>query len=630
MPDEADNGQTDHLVYTFGDFSLETARGVLSRGGEVLPIRPKAWSVLLHFLRHRGELVRRSDLIEAVWKNTAVTDDSITQCIVEIRRVLGDADHTMIRTVPRRGFVFEMPVTERHAMNAEPPPLAKAGGDSSRWRWIAAAMLIFVVVAGLWTVLRDADPPTSQPPEVTASIAVLAFTDMTADGDRQYFGDGIAEEILNHLAQIPELRVISRSSSFLFRDDPDIPVIADELGVDFILEGSVRGAGDDLRVTAQLINAETNAHVWAESYDHQTSLENLIAVQNEIAASVTAAIGVETGALLRPTPEEDLQIDPEAMDDYLQGLFYIRKIQTVGGSEEDFDMARERLNAAIDKEPSWALPHAAIGTALHFLATSDYVEPDRTSAMFEDSREYLLEAIRLDPEHGPAYGSLAFIAHSHDLDFARAEALYAKAAALGHRRYWGRAIMMRAQGRFEEAIDHYQQAALDDPLSNGVAWQLADALRCVGRYEESARHIDRLLEQSPDSLFLLEYRATLSIRMGDEAGARRIIDEHGVDEWPMLFGPVRALLGMREEAEAALAEIESHAYWNPRVHTITAVAIGEYERALDYLERVAEEQPLFLGVSQCPDDIGPLADNSRFRTILEGVGIPVNAGTGTH
>ena len=110
MPDEVDNGQANHLVYNFGDFSLDTSRGVLCRGEKVVSLRPKTWSVLLYFLRHRGELVSRTDLIDAVWHNASVTDDSVTQCIVEIRRALGDTDFTKIRTVPRRGFVFEMPV----------------------------------------------------------------------------------------------------------------------------------------------------------------------------------------------------------------------------------------------------------------------------------------------------------------------------------------------------------------------------------------------------------------------------------------------------------------------------------------------------------------------------------------
>ena len=626
LPDKNNNKQAGHLIYTFGEFSLDTTRGVLCRSDEVVPLRPKSFAVLLYFLQHPGELVSRQDLIESVWKNAAVSDDSITQCIVEVRRALDDADHTMIRTVPRRGFVFESPVEELLEEAAGPAPSSAENSKAMPWQWIAAAAFLAGLAVVLWMGTRDDEEPGNSAPDVKASIAVLAFADMTADGDRQYFSDGIAEEILNHLAQIPELRVISRSSSFRFRDHPDIPVIAERLGVDFVLEGSVRGAGDNLRITAQLISADTNAHVWSEAYDRQTSLENLITVQNDIALSVTAAIGVSTGTLLSSPPQEDPEIDGDAMENYLRGVFHLRKIQTAGGEQEDFEVAIERLQAAIDIEPTWALPHAALGTTLHFHATNPFVGVDQKPATFEASRASLLEAIRLDPEYGPAYGSLAFVTHSHDLDFDQAEALYAKAATLGHRRHWGQALMMLAQGRFEEGIAHYQQALLDDPLSTGITWQLADALRCVGRYEESAAYFDRLLEMSPENDILWEFRALLKLRMGDEATAMQILDERGVDEWPVLFGSTRALLGMREEAEAALDDIEAHTYWNPRPHTFISVVIGDYDRAIDYLERIAEDSPAFLGGSQCPDDIGPLADDPRYRALFADAGIPVNVG----
>ena len=132
---------------------------------------------------------------------------------------------------------------------------------------------------------------------------------------------------------------------------------------------------------------------------------------------------------------------------------------------------------------------------------------------------------------------------------------------------------------------------------------------------------------NPENDVLWEFRALLKLRMGDEATARQILDERGVDEWPVLFGSTRALLGMREEAEAALDKIEAQTYWNPRPHTFISVAIGDYDRALDYLGRVADESPGFLGGAQCADDIGPLADDPRFRTLLTGAGIPVNVGS---
>jgi tetratricopeptide (TPR) repeat protein len=411
----------------------------------------------------------------------------------------------------------------------------------------------------------------------------------------------------------------------MFGDDSNIPQIAERLGVDFVLEGSVRGAGDDLRITVQLINANANSNVWVESYDREISLDNLVAVQTDIGARVAAAISVETGLSFSLPPKQTPTVDAAAMDNYLQGLFYVRRVQLGGASREAFDAAIEHMTAAIEIDPDWAPPHAAIGLTKHFLATSSHLEPDRVGETFEEARLHLLQSLRIDPGYGPAYGSLAFIAHAWDLDFERAKALYDQARAVGHERPWGEAIMLRAQGRLDDAISQYRQAALNDPLSRSISLQLADTLRCAGRYDEAARHLDGVSQNHPDvSEFLWEFRAELSLKKGDLARARQIMDEHRNVDDPVPFAQLMALLGMREEAEAALAVIEKGASWNPRDHTKIAVALGQEDRALDYLQQVAERYPRYLTLIQCPDEIGPLADDPRFRRLLADAGIPVN------
>ena len=628
MSNNSDNGQASHLAYFFGDFCLDTRRGALCRDRELVPLRPKSYSVLVHLLQHHGELVTRTDLLDTVWHNAAVSDDSITQCIVDIRKAIEDTDHTMLRTIPRRGFVFEAPVEERPSEEHADAPAAPAGRgrNARRWSWAAVSIVLVFVSAGLWTVAQRHEAEPGPLVASKPSIAVLAFADMTETGDRQYFADGVAEEILNHLSRSPDLRVVSRSSSFTFRDDEkDIPTISERLGVDFVLEGSVRGSGDQLRITAQLIDAETDEHVWADAYDREMAAGNLIGVQNDIAANVAAAIGVQTGMTPSLPSETVKAIDPEAMDKFLRGLFYVHRISSGSVQETDYDSAIELMNAASELEPEWAQPRAAIGTALHFFATSHFVERDQVDEAFEASRRHLLEAVRLDPTLGPAYGSLAFIAHAYDLDFERAEAFYARAEQLGNRSRWGHAIMLRSQGRFEGAIEKFREAMLQNPMSTGLTWQLADALRCAGQYEEAAGHIDGLLKISPDNRGMWEFRALLAARMGEIDLARQLLEAHGESDDPLLFANARAALGMRDAALTALAELDRRSDWFPQGYAMIAVPIGEAERALEYLERVAEAEPRLLTLATCTDDLGPIANDPRYLALLTNAGIPVQS-----
>ncbi len=623
MSNKTNNRQAARLVYQFGEFCLDVDRGLLSRAGSVVPLRPKTWEVLAHLVKHHGELVSRADLIDHVWHNAVISDDSLTQCIVEIRRAIDDTDRTKLRTVPRRGFVFELPVTE---MPYEEEALASRSAGSRRWLF-AAAMPVLIVLGFLSLRMAPGPDETSSAAGQGSepAVAVLAFADMTEAQDRQYFADGVAEEILNHLALIPELRVISRSSSFTFRgEEHDIAAIADSLDVDFVLEGSVRGAGDTLRITAQLIDTASDSHLWADSFDHDLSGMSAVDVQSDVAADVARAIGQHIGAPMSLPEHESLEVSPVAQDRYLRGMFYLRRIMTMKPSPDDYMLAAEHFEAAIEAAPDWAVPHAALGKTLHFTATGPYVAKGDVSRTFEESRRHLEEAVRLDPDHGPAYHSLAFVAHSYEFDFERAEALYSKAIALGGHPHWGYAIMLRTLGRYEEAVEQYRKRLLEDPLSVGVNMQLADSLRCIRRYAEAQERVDAMIEAHPQDLGFRGFQAYVIARQGKLDAARAMLDDYHNTEYAGAFAETYALLGMVEEAEARLDQFdEPHHHWMPGAYARIAVILGQEERALDYIEAVAEDQPRLMAMMLCPDDTGPLQDHPRFTAILARAGMPV-------
>ena len=243
--------------YRFGPFLVDRRSACLRRDGVVVPLRPKTFDVLAYLAQHPGRLVPKSELIDKVWQNLNVTANSPVQCIKEIRQALQDDTQAIIETVSKRGYLFALPVV---AIDGDDPSQSAEAGEGR------------------------ALPLPDRP-----SIAVLPFDNMSGDPDQDYFADGISEDLITGLSRIRWLFVIARNSTFVYKGRAvDVRQVASELGVRYVLEGSVRRAGQRLRVSAQLIDAVTGGHHWAEQYDRE--LGDIFAIQDEITSRVVASI----------------------------------------------------------------------------------------------------------------------------------------------------------------------------------------------------------------------------------------------------------------------------------------------------------------------------------------------------
>jgi TolB-like protein len=242
------------VAYQFEGFLLDLTRGaLLTASGEEVRLRHKSFDLLCLFVANAGRLLDRDRINQAIWSDLIVSNDSIAQCVRDIRRALGDEAQVLLRTVPRRGYIFTANVT--------------AALDQLSDQLIGNA------------------PPLPDKP----SIAVLAFTNMSGDPDQEYFSDGIADDIITELSRSRWLFVISRNSSFTYKGrSVDVKLAARELGVRYLVEGSVRRSGGKVRVGAQLIDATTGSHIWAERYDREVA--EIFALQDEIAEAVATAI----------------------------------------------------------------------------------------------------------------------------------------------------------------------------------------------------------------------------------------------------------------------------------------------------------------------------------------------------
>ena len=525
---------------------------MLFRDDEPLELRPKSFDVLRHLAANPGRVISRRELLDQVWADVIVTDDSLTQCLIEIRKVLGDEDKSLIKTIPRRGYLFDLPPETTGTTDSKPRP--RNHDRPSRWTMIGLSVLAIAIVLIWWRLDNQEEPGSAttvwQPPP--ASIAVLPFVDMSEQGNRQYLAEGISEEILNLLAQSPKLTVIARTSSFQFRDGGhDISDIARELNVAHILEGSVRLDGERVRVTAQLVEGDTEAHVWSQTYDDQ--LSDVFAMQDRVASAVAALLKVELTATDSETEYSAHTAKPEAWEAYSRGrLYYSRR------SEGDILRAQASFEEALEVDPGFADAWVSLSATLALRAAlSSLKENERltSSEVTPRVRESLETALVINPNHPEALWRFARLTWRSDLE--KTLGLMSRSAELGHNDAMVQAMMggwMLSREDPDLAIPFLERATTLDPLSAAHQSSLAHSLLLAGRLPEAERVLNRAVELSPaDSDEQLTQLAWTYIRLEDEARAAEFAEmlPAGTDRELTLIG-LHHLSRNKDEVSRAL------------------------------------------------------------------------------
>lgn len=555
--------------FSFGNFVLDIERGSLSRDGLDVKLRPKSFEVLRYLVENSGRLVGKSELMEAVWGRTVVTEGSMTQCIIDIRRAMGDDGSRLLRTVPRRGFIFEGRVsilrTATEATSSatddgiaqavpameprsEPAIEAPLPGRWQRWQLPMLAALGLLALAGGWWWMHDdreegsAGQSAARAVDVPSnSIAVLRFLDLSPDQNQAYLADGLSEEILHLLAQSRDLLVIARSSSFVFEPgEADIATIARRLGVAYVLEGSVRRDGDRLRIAAQLIDAATSAHVWSRSYDRNS--RDLLTLQREIAADVARTLK----ASLVVDAAGSAPANPHAEDLHLHARYLFQR-----RGPGDLEAAETNVRRAIEIDPGHARAWTLLAGVLQIRAAEDPAGPEMR---LEEMGQALERALDIDPMLPEAHARMAAYQRWVRGDRAAADAAFARAVelapddplVLGHR--WSRAVR---DGRLDEALAISRRSVAADPLSAVTRHNAAIVLFAAGQLEQGLAELYRARELNPgDSRAGVEIsRALLLLGRLDEARREAATVEDGLDR-----DQLRVLL---ETDGAAYARLES-------------------------------------------------------------------------
>jgi serine/threonine-protein kinase len=534
------------VVYEFGEFYLDAANHVLSRrDGTPVPLTPRVFDTLAFMVKHHGTVLDKERLMEAVWPDSIVEENNLSQNISTLRRVFGESpsSHQYIVTVPGRGYRFVPEVTiqeadaglepptipataikpgerqtERAAPVSQPDQPATSRGFRPILLATTAALAVSVATLFFWRgrVQNSAHSPAPAPSATIAlpekSIAVLPFSNLSADPENAFFVEGMQDDILTALAKVAELKVIARTSVMTYPAGPtrDLREIGQALAVAKILEGSVRRAGGKVRVTVQLIDTRTNTHVWAETYDRD--LADVFAIQSEIAQQIATQLQAKLSPNEKAAIEERPTRDLVAYDLYLRArVFYASGLSSSKGQDSLVEAVR-LLDQAVTQDPEFLLAYCQLARAhdlLYFLGA------DHTSARLAAADSAIAAAVRLRPDSGEVHLALAWHLYHGYKDYAHARAELALAQRTlpnAPKIFELIGLIGRRQGRWEESTRSLEKAVELDPANKSLLGNLWDNYYLLRRLAEAAATIDRILKLVPHDTVSQVARAYIDLQ----------------------------------------------------------------------------------------------------------------------
>lgn len=532
-----------------GSWRVEPDVGRIVRDSSEIALRRQVMDLLVYLADNAGQVVSTDDLLKTLWAGKYVTEGTLYNCVRELREALGD-DQTYVETIPRRGYQLVAPVDLESTEDAATRPSRIA-------IWVSAAVAAVVVigVSILWQVQNGDgtdDPAQFAPPP--NSIAVLPFADLSPDRANDYLGHGLSESLIHQLAQVPDLHVVSRTSSFSFQGtDMDVPRIGEALNVEAVLEGSVQKEGDTLRVFAQLINVRSGSHVWSGKYDR--SVDSLFELQDEISLAVAVQV---SGAPLGPA---DLAYaaaaspDPAAYELYLRGQYQLNTLFAPGQTNVNMDAPAQALDffrRATETDPNFALAWAARARATFMQVMMERMPPSEAMPRIEDfmaramaSGSELAEVQFVAGELRRGEDALPFLDRAIEIN-----PNYSAAHVV-------RAGVLLQLHRYRESFESQELAARLDPL-NGMAVEGALYARFYrGDWNDLATRLEASNRLWPDANGLTT-EAHLVFELGrfdqlpELERQARVIPGYGVSDWyasaPRHFGDSYLALGLIDEA----------------------------------------------------------------------------------
>jgi TolB-like protein/DNA-binding winged helix-turn-helix (wHTH) protein/Flp pilus assembly protein TadD len=625
-------------LYRFGPFRLDGTERLLLRDGATVALTPKAFETLLVLVEHGGRVVGKNELIEAVWPDVFVEEGSLTRNISVLRKALGEAEdgRAYIETVPKRGYRFAAEVLPAGPESsdgatpadsaASPPEPVPAHAITPRRLLVSAGLVVGLAVAAtLLAYVGGWRPRWAGAGGVAPvrTVAVLPLENLSGDPAQDYFADGMTESLTTELAKIGALHVISRTSAMQYKATrKSLPEIARELGVDAVVEGSVVRSGGRVRVTAQLIRAATDEHLWAQDYERD--LSDVVALEGEVARAIAAEVRVTL------TPQEQAHlsgtrtVNPAAHDLYLKGLYLLNEgINRRLPAERRAWVSRadEVFEQAVALDDRFAEAHAGIARA-HLWGPIGVGPPGLARAKTE-----ALRAIELDESLAEAHAALASLEQVGDWDYAAAEREFRRAIELNPsyaEAHLGYAILLSCLERHPEALAEIQRAEELDPRTISIRVYYGGILIRAHENDRAIEQLEGTLELDPSypgTHAQLGEAYTLERRYAEaETEFRRAVEASGSEpRFTAQLAWSLAVSGRRAEAATLVETLEQ----TPTLDSVAQVqlasaeaALGNADGALTRLEKLYAEDRVVLWWLNGAQEFDTLSDTPRYRDLL--------------
>jgi TolB-like protein/DNA-binding winged helix-turn-helix (wHTH) protein/Tfp pilus assembly protein PilF len=621
-------------VFRFGIFEVDLRSGELHRKGVKIKLQEQPFQVLSALLERPGELVTREEIRENLWPDGTFVDfdHSLNTAIMRLREALNDsADNPrFVETLGRRGYRFIAPVQSLgdDSSGREPtgvipvPQIGSSKLEPLHWK-LAAGILGVVIGMALaifvaWRAGRRDHPTTT-----IRSIAVLPLENLSGDATQDYFADGMTDELITDLGQLGELRVISRTSIMQYKGvHKPLPQIARELGVDAVVEGTVLRSGDRVRITAKLVQAPLDKHLWAQTYEGD--LRDVLGLQNEVAGAVAEQIRIKLTPQQRAVLQGARIVNPQAHEAYLRGHSFAQQ-----GSVDGYERSILYFNQAIAMEPDHALAYIGLADSYIMLGHLAKLAPQQA---FPAAERAAMKALQLDGSSAEAHQALANVKFLYDWDFPDADQEFRRALVLNPNSVSARAFYsdyLMAMGRFDESIVERKRNRQIDPLALRPLWALAGGYYFAHRYDEAVAQARKVIEMDPNHWsghlclgLSLEQQHRFPQAMAELRKAMEVSNDR---LWVGFLAHDMALSGDKAGAHKILAELQqlsNRTYVSPWLSAMVYPDLGDREQAFVWLEKCYRGREHDLVFSKVWPMFDVLRSDPRYQDLMRRVGLP--------
>ncbi|MEX2125683.1 MAG: tetratricopeptide repeat protein [Woeseia sp.] len=616
----------------FSVFELDPSVPELRRQGRRVHLQGMPLRVLEMLLERPNELVRRETFFARLWPDdhSGILDDNLNTAVRKLRLALDDSAHhpRFIETVPKRGYRFVAAISAPEVIalpdvETDDGPIAADPAPPKSARRTHAMVVVPLVLVAIVTIVATIFVPGLRDDEREdqgfaastgglSTLAVLPFVNASGNPADEYFSDGLTEELMDRLSRTAELSVVSRTSVFALKGaEIDAREIGRMLGVEALVEGSVRRDGDSLRISVHLVDSRDGYQLWSETYDRR--MTDVFEVQEDIALSIAETL---QGRLLGPAETEALAVpvtDPVAYDLYLQGRFYWHR-----RTGDGLRTAVEHFENAVRRAPNYAPAWVGLADAYAVLGFYDYLAP---SQAFPRATETALRALELDPDNAAAEATLGYAALYYDWDLEQAEARFRRAIELdpgyskAHQWY---ANLLTAAGRFDEAEQEMRRAQQLDPLSLIASAALGWVRYHAGRHEEALDQLGLTLALDPDFELAYLWSGWAREALGDYDEALRMLQEAaarsgGSGISTAALARIHALRGERAEATRLLDELQQSDAYVPSYEIAKAYfALEQPQEAREWLQRAFEQRSHSLVFLRVDPQLSAMQDDAAF------------------